>query len=311
MTQAKPTPAMRPLEWWLPPLSRFDANHPLRRWLLRSDVLAAGPIGDLDGLASWFSSDVKPLAIAAITRDATAGDAGDQMWLCADPAFAQADLNGVRLLGCGRMQLDMEQAQALGRPLKPVFGDAGMLLEITTPDHWHLRLPAGSPLPVFDTPDQALGEDLLQHLPQGPDGRRWRALFNEVQVVLHQQPLNRQRVARGLAPVNCLWLWGGGRLPRTVSSELSGVVGDDPLLVALAVRAHLARLPRDPTHVATARAGWLIDVRDVPADDLASEWWPVLESLARKLPVTLSFVSGERWLRRPWHRWRVWRGTGA
>src|SRR3546814_1479129 len=49
-----------------------------------------------------------------------------------------------------------------------------MQLEISTPDRWHLRLPPDTPLPDFAAPEQALGEDLAQHLPQGAQGRRWR-----------------------------------------------------------------------------------------------------------------------------------------
>jgi hypothetical protein len=166
-------------------------------------------------------------------------------------------------------------------------------------------------LPAFVAPEQALGEDLLQHLPQGPEGRRWRVLFNEIQVLLHQHPLNRQRAAMGLAPVNSVWLWGGGALPSLVHSELAGVFGDDPLLLALAARAGIQMQPRTPEHVAAARVGWLVDLHDVTADEFTTHWWPVVEALVRRHPLLVHFLSGECWQLRPWHRWRVWRGTRA
>ncbi|MGZ7354524.1 hypothetical protein ACXWRX_09325, partial [Streptococcus pyogenes] len=75
------------------------------------------------------------------------------------------------------------------------------------------------------------------HLPQGPQGRRWRVLINEAQVLLHQHPLNAERRAKGLPPVNSLWLWGAGRLPAQVRGAFEGVIGDDLLLAALARRA--------------------------------------------------------------------------
>ena len=40
-----------------------------------------------------------------------------------------------------------------------------------------------------------------------------RMLLNEVQVLLHQHPLNAARQTRGLPPVNSVWFWGAGRLP--------------------------------------------------------------------------------------------------
>ncbi|MGB5850699.1 MAG: phosphoglycerate mutase, partial [Rhodanobacter sp.] len=229
-----------PLQLWLPALAHFEPAHPLRAWLARADRLPDGGRGYLGGLGDHFPGVDGGVPAAAITRQFLAGDAGDALWLSADPAWVEPDMNGVRLLACGRMQLDMETARALAEPLRPVFDEAGMSLEISAPDHWHLRLPADMPVPSFAAPEQALGEDLAQHLPQGAEGRRWRVLLNDIQVQLHQQPLNARRRARGMSPVNSLWLWGGGRLPEACRSALAGVVSDDLLLRALAARAGIA-----------------------------------------------------------------------
>jgi hypothetical protein len=162
-------------------------------------------------------------------------------------------------------------------------------------------------LPEFAAPEQALGEDLYEHLPQGHDGRRWRALFNEVQVILHQHPVNAERRARGLPPVNSLWLWGGGPLPQRVTTRLSGVIGDDLLLSALAKRAGIPIQSCDVASVNAARPGWVIDLQDQNAEEIAATWWPSLQSLAKRQSLKLSFASGEQWLHRPWHRLRFWR----
>jgi hypothetical protein len=306
-----PATAHPPLQLWLPALTRFDAAHPLRQWLRRGDAMVPGPAGELAGLDGYFACDAQPLPAAALTRDLLAGDGGSQVWLSADPAWVQPDLNGARLLACGGLQLTAADARALADSLQPVFDEAGMTLETTTPDRWHLRLPAGTTLPAFVAPEQALGEDLLQHLPQGQEGRRWRVLLNDIQVLLHQHPLNRERAAKSLAPVNSVWLWGGGALPSWVHSELAGVLGDDPLLLALAARAGIETQPCTPARVAAARAGWLVDLHNLTADQLTVHWWPVIETLARRHPLSVHFLSGECWRLRPWHRWRVWRGADA
>lgn len=299
--------AARPLELWLPDLPRFEPDHPLRAWLARADRAGEAPRGYLAGLAAYFEC-VGGFAPAALTRELLAGDAADAAWLSADPAWIQPDLNGARLLACGQMQLSMDDALALARPLKPVFGDAGMTLEVSSPDRWHVRLPPDAQLPSFASPEQALGEDLAQHLPEGTEGRRWRAILTEVQVLLHQHPLNARRRELGLPPVNSLWLWGGGSLPVAVRSRLAGCVSDDVLLGALAARAGVAVVPRTAEAIAAARDGWLIDLQDLPVAELASTWWPALERLSGTVLV-LSFASGERWLHRPWHRLRFWRGA--
>jgi hypothetical protein len=229
-------------------------------------------------------------------------------------------MNGARLLACGQLQLTTAEANSLAGPLAPLFAEQGMQLDTTTPDRWHLRLPAGTEVPDFPAPEQALGENLLQHLPQGAQGRRWRVLQNDIQVLLHQHPLNAQRRAAGLAPVNHLWLWGAGTLPAAVTTSLQGVLSDDPLLRALAAQAGVAHRLRTPVAGANqasgasaspGASGWLIDLQDLPAQVIAETWWPMIDALARRGPLRLSFASGERHEHRPWHRWRFWRGSRA
>ena len=294
-----------PLTLWLP--ASASAAAVLREPLLRADRLAPGRRGFLAGLADYFPGVDASLPAAALTRAHLAGDVGDAVWLSADPAWVQPDLTGARLLGCGRLQLGMDEALALAEPLHALFDEAGMQLHVSTPDRWHLQLPPGTALPSFAPPEQALGEDLSQHLPPGDEGRRWRVLLNDIQVLLHQHPLNAQRRARGLAPVNSLWLWGGGCLPPTLHSQLGHVVSDDLLLQALAAHAGLTGVARTHASVAAAGAGTLIDLQDLPADEIASHWWPLLETLLQRQPVQLHLASGERFLHRPWHRWRRWR----
>jgi len=304
---AKQRPA---LHLWLPALEHFEPAHPLRQLLARADRLSNGTAGYLAGLGDYFRGiDANPAA-AALTRDYIAGDAGDATWLSADPAWVQPDMNGVRLLACGQLQLTIAEAQALAETLQPVFDEADLRLEISTPDRWHLRVPSNTPLPLFAAPEQAMGEDLSQHLPPGPEGRRWRVLLNEIQVLLHQHPLNAERRARGLAPVNSLWLWGGGSLPSQLHSDLCGVISDDLLLNALAKRVGLARHARSADVITAAVPGWLIDLQDQPARDIEQLWWPSLRTLFSRQLVLLHFASGERWRRTSWHRWRIWRGAG-
>jgi hypothetical protein len=298
------------LQLWLPALAHFEPSHPLREWLPRADRLGAGSSGYLGGLGDYFSAVDDDVPAAAITREFVAGDAGDALWLSADPAWVQPDMNGVRLLACGQLQLSAGEAQAFAQTLQPVFDEAGMRLEVSTPDRWHLRLPAGTSLPDFAAPEQALGEDLSQHVPQGPEGRRWRVLLNDIQVLLHQHPLNAERHARGLSPVNSLWFWGGGALPDPPHSPLLGVISDDLLLRSLASRAAIAERLRTPETVAAAAPAWLIDLQDLPPADIASSWWPILQPLLERQPIVLHFASGERWQHKPSHRWRIWRGAG-
>lgn len=296
-----------PLHLWLPALTQFQSAHPLCMWLARADRQPDGACGYLAGLGDYFTGVDASLPAAALTREHLAGDAGDASWLSADPAWVQPDLNGARLLACGRMQLSMAEALALAEPLQPLCDEAGMQLQVTMPDRWHLRLPPATSLPAFAPPEQAMGEDLSQHLPAGAEGQRWRILLNDIQVTLHQHPLNTDRRGRRLPPVNSLWLWGGGQLPGPLHSNLRGAISDEPLLQALVRHVGLAARERSPASVASADAGWLIDLQDLPAAEIELQWWPTLQGLLRRQSVALHFASGERWLHRRWHRGRIWR----
>lgn len=283
--------------------------------LARADRLPDAAPGYLAALAAHFQWPGVQLPVAALLREHAAGDAVGASWLCADPAYVQPDINGARMLACGTLDLTRDEAEALARELRPVFGDSGALLETTTPARWHLRLPAGAVLPAFATPEDVLGADLFEHLPQGVEGRRWRQLFNEAQVILHQHPVNAARRARGAMPANSLWFWGAGALPAWIKTPLARVASDDPLAHALAARAGIgSETPRPELLAQVFDGAALFDLERVAPDALAQTWLPALfASLARGRVRELhfAFASGERFRLARWHRLRFWRRARA
>jgi hypothetical protein len=295
----------------LPALPRFAPAHPLRLLARRADRLTDGAAGYVAALAQNFGLLADGLPAAALTRQWYAGDAGDDLWLAADPAWVQPDMNGARLLACGQWQLSLDEAQSLAAAVRPAVEEAGMQLLVSAPDRWQLRLPPNLALPSFAAPEQALGEDVFQHLPQGEPGRPWRRLLNETQVLLHQHPLNAQRREQGLPPINSLWLWGGGRLPAVLDTPWHGVISDEPVLCALAEKARIPTQRRRPEAVATAGAGWLVDLQDLPAEAIAVDFGAPIQQLAASGALELAFATGERYLHKRWHGLRRWRRGGA
>jgi hypothetical protein len=299
---------MSTLHVLLPPLAASAAIPALATWRSGDELPVAAP-GRQSMLEGCFRTPGTTLPAAALTREWHAHDADGATWLCADPASVQPDLNGVRMIACGNLDLTAGESDALARELQPVFGDRGCLLEPTTPARWHLRLPAGAPVPAFDTPEQVLGDDLLQHLPQAPDARRWRLLLNEAQVILHQHPVNAARRRRGQLPANSLWLWGGGILPAWVKTPLVRVFSDDPLLQALAVQARIEVQPVAAFAASSVAAGDKV-LLDLDAADNLDDRAAQLQAWLRRHHVDtllLAFASGERCRVRRWHRWRFWR----
>lgn len=272
--------------------------------------------------------DVLPRAwpVAAAARQRDVGDALGAAWLRADPAYVQPDINGARLLAHGpALQLTEDDVNAFLPALRPLFGDAGFPLDAPAPSRWYLRMPASAKLPTFVPPETALGDDVFDHLPGASDaanveGRRWRALLSEAQVVLHNHPRNAARVARGLPPVNSLWFWGAGILPGTVRSEYRHIATDDEGLAGMAMLAGIVvsalpsawpslRQPASP--LVESGSPELYDLRH--ARDLVAlerDWLVPLHAdmrAGRLRRATLDFDDGHAFVLAPGQRWRFWR----
>lgn len=254
--------------------------------------------------------------VAAATRQRDVGDAQGAAWLRADPSYVQPDINGARLLAHGpSLQLTADDVNAFLPALRPLFGDAGFPLDAPVPSRWYLRLPTSAKLPTFVGPEEALGADVFDHLPGATDsasgeGRRWRALLSEAQVVLHNHPVNAQRAAAGKPPVNSLWFWGASTLPDHVTTPYTAIFSDDEALQALAAaaKAHAAPLPQ---RWDAAGDRCLFDLRrSRDLSPLQARWIePLLGELrSGKIDMAvIDFADGARFTLRASQRWRFWR----
>ncbi|MCD7097121.1 phosphoglycerate mutase [Stenotrophomonas sp. MMGLT7] len=243
--------------------------------------------------------------VAALTRQLDAGDAAGSAWVRADPACVVPDMQGARLMGYGSsLDVDEHDIAALLPALKPLFGDAGLLLDAPEPSRWYLRAAPGLELPEFVEPGEVLGADLFDHLPQGVPGRRWRALLTEAQVLLHQHPWNQQRAARGKPAINSLWFWGGGELPHAVTSQHAQVRSREPLLRALAL-ASGADGDGTPAVDALVDLRHLRSLEQVDGEAIT----PLLAALARGelQRLVLDFQDGAHFVIERRQRWRFWR----
>ncbi len=293
----------------LPARSRFGGqrlSESAGRWFARAD--ASQPVGAV--VQRQFDVVPRGWPVAAVTRQRDAGDAVGAAWMRADPVYIQPEINGARLMAHGEaLSLSDADTAAFLPALRPYFGDSGCPLDAPDPQRWYLRMQPGAKLPDMVSLDDALGADLFEQLPDGPDGRRWRALLSEAQVVLHNHPRNAERAAAGLAPVNSLWFWGAGVLPNQVRTHHARVASDDGTLTAF---AETASVPAGPLPARWPEQGvGLFDLRHLR--DLAvfdRDWWhPLSEELAAGGvgSVVVDFADGHRLTIAPRHRWRFWR----
>lgn len=288
----------------------------ISRWLAQGyqQRLLAG--GREAILRQRFRFDSTQTPVAALTREFDRHDAGKHLWLRADPAYVRADMAAARMLACGELGLTQDEADTLGGSLQPLFDEHGLLLETTTPSRWYVRCPTTEYLPEFAAPDAVLGDDLYLHMPSGDLGKRWRRLLSEVQITLHNHPLNAARAARGQIAINSVWFWGGGVLPESIKTELNRVISNDDLVLALAGCARIGAqiLPNSLDGIIAPLSheeSVLLDLgelRDGAA--IEHEWLMPLATALKNRSITtiqLLFASGESCVVRATDRWRFWR----
>ena len=283
----------------------------LQKLIGRGDALEDGEAGELGQLARLF--DITPLGLpaAALSRHFDCGDAAGSQWLRADPAFLQPEMSGVRLMAVGELGLRPEESEALALAVQPLFGDFGMPLTAPTTTRWYLRVEPGQRLPAFSTPEDALGDDYGVHLPYGDEGRRWRALLNEAQVILHNHPVNQARVAAGRTPANALWIWGGGALPQQVVSGVGTLYAAEPLACALAQLSGISIERIESDELPEQLDDSAIDLRGARSLEAleSAVFAPLLDRVGRgKLSsLTVDFGDGHGWNYRRSHGLRLWK----
>lgn len=147
-----------------------------------------------------------PIRLAALGVDPEAA-----YWLAADPVTFSVGRADVQLAGIVD-DLGRADADALVATLNAHFANDGLHFVAPRPDAFFVRVATGLRLSTHP-PGAALGRPLRALLPQGPDAAAWRRWHSEIEMLLHEHPVNVERERAGGALANSLWFSGGGILP--------------------------------------------------------------------------------------------------
>ncbi|THF60822.1 hypothetical protein [Pseudothauera rhizosphaerae] len=236
----------------------------LERLLGHGRLRTSAPTGADDWLHAAFALDPQQVSAAALRRlgEEDAGTpSGGADWLCADPVGLSFAREHLILADASTLDIAAGEAAALIDALNDTFADVGRF-EAATPERWYLR-PAEPPAARFVPLLQAVGRPVARSLPEGADASRWQRVTSEIQIMLHNHPVNRAREEAGRPLINSLWLWGGGHVPASARSPLPAVQAASPEVRGLARAAGID--PRTPN----------------PIDALTTPTLVVLEHLAR------------------------------
>lgn len=190
-----------------------------------------------------------PIAPLSLTADGGAPET--HYWLRADPVHLGVERDQLVLSEASTFPLAQDEADALIATLNQHFAPDSLHFAAPRPQRWYLRL-AHPPALTTHGLYQAAGRNIHPLLPAGDEAMRWRALLNEVQMLLFEHPVNVAREERGSAPVNSIWLSGGGVLPQDLRQPFDQVWADDALARGL---AQTARVPHE--NLPENAAAWL------------------------------------------------------
>jgi hypothetical protein len=272
-------------------IAALDAVNDIR------EAFASGPvqIGPAIQGAWWyrrFGLQMQGDGPAAAFRD-TIGGAGQRF--CADPVRLRVSGDAVVLDAVAATDLSSDDAAGLIEILNRHFAADGIAFRAIAPDQWLMD----SDKPIDATtfaPELAHARSIETFLPQGSHARRLKQIGNEAQMLFHECEINNAREARGQAPINGLWLWGGARACPAVAplpgarlfSNRQHVRG-----LASATGAAVAPLQLGAAEIQHADGTMIIDLFAAFADPqgwtdwLAEHWLAPLKKRGEPVRITL------------------------
>ncbi|MEM8816279.1 MAG: hypothetical protein AAGE85_10645 [Pseudomonadota bacterium] len=286
----------------------------LLRWLCRGDFVQRDlPEEPLDSLLRLLGRRAPASGRAALRFYGQTGDKPRVWMAAADPVYLEPRLDHLFLHSLSAREFDAPSLRALF-------------------DHLHTTLASGSDADYarvggmgylrsdepFDTAglsasavDQRVPNDWM---PRGESAAAYRRQLSEIEMALHEHPVNAERMQSGRFPVNSLWLWGGGTLPELHPEPLPPLFCNDPLLLGFwrLNDSRVAGWPGSIDGCLEAAAGSF--AAQIPfAVEHVDELQPALVTLRRALvereldEVRLFFATGAELSLRRGHRWRWWR----
>jgi hypothetical protein len=197
-------------------------------------------------LDTW---NVHDCAVAPLTLLADGGEPAASTWLRADPVLLRFEGKHIRLLDHHHFDLETAEADSLIESLNRHFAQDGIAFMSPQPKRWYARIPSDD-LPLATPLWKVAGKSILEHLPQSQGRRDWKALANEIQMLLFDHPVNAARESRGAPAVNAVWLWGAGGLPAATVKPFNLILSDLPLARGLAMNSRAVIRPLAPAFAA-------------------------------------------------------------
>ena len=190
------------------------------------------------GLRSWqrgllATLDLSPGACASAPVSACGSGIAQagEYWMQLEPVHFAAGLDRLSFLPLSAAAAVQEaELAALAPLLAGHLRSCGMELHTLADGGWSARCERAWNVDTVN-PEAATARELDQVMPKGLDAGPLRRLMTELQMLLHDHPVNDARARHGLPAINAIWFWGTGSVPAPQpAGELPPAYGDLPYL---------------------------------------------------------------------------------
>ena len=215
----------------LPPISAGWLKHPsLRAWLAQSDLTRESET--LEVLARVTRELGLPYPEAGLGALRMWGQTGDRptKWIAgADPVYLEARLDHLCLHALRRNRVSAAEFRTLIDYLQATLADEQQYGFMRLGSYGYLS--SKEPIATAAVSTRVVDQEKPDaFLPQGDASGAFRNLLSEIEMALHEHEVNLEREARGLWPVNSLWLWGGGTAAEQITRPQPPLFSEDALM---------------------------------------------------------------------------------
>lgn len=202
----------------------------LRAWLAQADLSCdPEPKELLHRLTDELGLPYPPEGLAALRIWGQTGDRPTVWIAAADPVYLEPRLDHLCLHALSGVGIPSSDLRSLFDHLQETLADDERFGFARLGSNGYLR--AAQPISTASVPAYVVNQrEPGEFLPTGEHTAMHRNILSEIEMALHDHEVNQRRSAKGLPPVNSLWLWGGGRAPERTTRPQPPLFADDPLL---------------------------------------------------------------------------------
>lgn len=221
-------------------LAGLPSSSALSRLLAKGKITQVEMVVEALACKQFGLSGEGDFPIAALSASVDGLDLVDAYWLRADPVHFEMQRDCFSLSEPAPLLVKPEHATLMIASLNEHFAQDGLVFYIGKSGAWYLRADKAAQM-TTTLPSAAMDKNVHHFMPQGQDSAKWKAILNEVQMLLHDHPANLAREARDEVAVNSLWLSGGGVMPifTGLPHEVDLIVANDVLNQGLAKWANV------------------------------------------------------------------------